>query len=160
MLSNVLKRIGLGFLMGMAIGNIISLMFSYASTGEARILSEAFVQKMGSEPLAFLIQVLLCGVIGMAGVGGMSFYDIEHWSMLKTAVVHYLLCIAVLIPCALFLVWFETAADILVMAVIEAVAYFLIWLVFYIKYRVQVGKLNLAFQTQQGSNCAGDGVHH
>lgn len=142
MFLTTLKRAGLGFLLGMAVGNVIAVITRFASGEESRFVAEGLIQKAGSEAMAFLLQTLFAGIYGTICMAGMSFYDIEHWSMLRSYLVHYTIVIVSYIPVALFLCWVQTAEEIAVIAAIQTVAYLIVWFIMYSIYKAQVKELN------------------
>ena len=148
MLKLTLKRAFRGFVIGMAMCNIIAYLIS-AAYGNGTLLASSFVERMGSFSFALLVQTLLSGVYGAITFAGMSFYDIEHWNMLQSALVHFGICMAAYIPLSLFLGWFSTLREIAVITVIMAAVYFIIWLCISLTYKFQVGKLNAALQKKQ-----------
>lgn len=145
MIAKTLRRAGLGFLIGMAVGNIIA-----ALTGMDMIVSDVLVQRAGSIQAALLLQTLLSGVIGAAGMAGMTLYELEHWSLLLTMVVHYLLYMIVFLPIALFLGWITTVPEAIVMAAILAAVHMSIFLIMCAYYRAQVREINRLQELSQG----------
>ena len=100
MIGRILKRAGIGFLLGSNIGNIIAYI---CVCGKGPIVSSDLIASTGSESTAMLVQSLLSGVLGAIGVAGMCFYDIDEWSMLKTMVIHFAVIEAAFIPIAICL---------------------------------------------------------
>ncbi len=150
MLARILKRTFFGFLLGMAAGNIIAY-FTCAGTGS--IVAEELIKAVGDESAALLLQTLLSGLIGAAGVGGMLLYDIDSWSMPLIMFVHLMAVYAVFIPAALILRWVNSAGEMLIMAGIMAVWYFIIWLIMMAVYKAQVKDLNkMQEQLLNGTN--------
>lgn len=137
MLKQILKRAGLGFLIGIAVGNVIS-----ALTANPDILSPALVARAGSVSAAFLLETFFTGLLGAVSFAGMSFYDIERWSLLLSAVVHYAVIEAVYLPIGVFLGWFKSARAALVWVGLCAAAYLLIFFILWLIYRSQVKELN------------------
>ena len=137
MLVRTLKRAGFGFLLGMAVGNLIA-----ALTGHPNIVSPALLERAGSLSAALLWQTLLSGLIGAAGMGGVSLYEIEAWPLLRTALTHYVIYIVAFAFCSLALGWCERPAELLVMAAIMAAVHFAIFLIMCARYRAQVRELN------------------
>lgn len=137
MLVQTLKRAGFGFILGMAVGNLIA-----GLTGHPNIVSPALLERTGSLSAALLWQTLLSGVIGAAGFAGVSYYDIERWPLLLADAVHYLSYMAVFLPAAFFLGWTEKAGETLVMAAILLAVHTLIFLIMCAIYRAQVRELN------------------
>ena len=144
MLVKTLKRALRGFFIGIAIGYFISIMMTM---GKDSILSDAFVQRIGNHHVGLLIHMLLTGLDGAICMAGMGFYDIERWPMLKSAVMHYLLCIAAYIPISLYLDWFKLDINLLIMLGMMAVSYVITWVIIALSYRKDVKKINSEIQS-------------
>ena len=142
MFLTTLKRAGLGILLGIAIGNLIAVITGFSTGEESRLISEGLIQKAGSEAMAFLLQTLFSGLYGAVCMAGMSLYEVEHWSMLRSYLVHYSIIILSYIPIALFLCWVQTPKELAVITGIQTIAYFIIWLIIYAVYKAQVKELN------------------
>ena len=135
MRSRMIRRIILGFLLGTAIGNLIAWFFgSYVSS--------MLVARMGSVPAAILVQSLVSGLYGSFALAGTLFYDIEQWSLTRSSVMHFLVIAVLYVPAAMFLGWADSATEILIVEGILLVAYFIIWLVIYLRYKKEVRSLN------------------
>ena len=125
----------LGFLLGAAIGNLIAWFFgSYVSS--------VLAARMGSVPAAILVQSLVSGLYGSFALAGTLFYDIEQWSLTRSSVMHFLVIAVLYVPAAMFLGWADSATEILIVEGILLVAYFIIWLVIYLRYKKEVRSLN------------------
>lgn len=135
MRSRMIRRIILGFLLGTAIGNLIAWFFgSYVSS--------MLVARMGSVPAAILVQSLVSGLYGSFALTGTLFYDVEQWSLTRSSVMHFLVIAVLYVPTAMFLGWANSATEILIVEGILLVAYFIIWLVIYLRYKKEVRSLN------------------
>ena len=153
MLLNTLKRAGFGFILGMAVGNLIA-----ALTGHPNIVSAELLAKTGSLPTALLWQTVLSGLIGAAGMGGTVLYELERWPLLAIDLIHYALCMAAFLPVGHFLGWFPTKDVALVMAAIMFAVHFTIFLIMCAIYRKQVRELNTLqeqFLRQKNINIGG-----
>lgn len=137
MLRNILKRAGLGFLLGIAVGNLMTGLMS----GPGLVASE-LLARIGSVHAAFLLQTLLTGLLGAVSFAGTLLYEIEGWPLLRTAVVHYLIIELVYLPIGFFLGWYARAGEALVWLAICAVVYLIIFLILSLIYRRQVKELN------------------
>jgi hypothetical protein len=142
MLRKTLKLATIGFLMGMITGNIIA----YFTAGDTyALVSEALVARIGSETAAIIVQTVMSGIYGAIAMGGVSFYEIEEWSLLRTAFTHYALCMISFIPIALLLGWIRPEAFLLdysYSAAGQTVTYVIIFMIMYIRYRHEVKELN------------------
>ena len=137
MLAKTLKRAGFGFILGMAVGNLIA-----ALSGHPNIVSPLLLERAGSLPAALLWQTVLSGVIGAAGFGGAVLYDVERWPLLLADAMHYVSYMIVFLPIAFFLGWTEKAGEAAVMAVILLAAHTVIFLIMCARYRAEVKELN------------------
>ena len=145
MKAKICRYAGIGFLIGMILGNLIAWM-----TGPT--VSPALADLIGSRTGAILIQTLVSGLYGVATVSGMLLYDVEDWSLAKATIVHYLIVAGLYVPMALFLGWAANTADILIVEGCQLIAFFLIWLIMYLKYRAEVKKLNELMKIGENSN--------
>lgn len=143
MRAKLLKRAGLGFLMGVVMGNIIAWFFG------GTMLDPALVTRMGGEIRAVVIQTMVYGLYGAAAMGGTVLYEISGWPLALSSVLHWLIIAVLYVPMALLLGWASSAADLLVMEGFELVGYFLIWLIMLLRYKASVRELN---ELQQKNN--------
>ena len=86
--------------------------------------------------------VVGAGLYGAVCMGGTVVYDIEHWPMLRASLIHYLLCILLFPPIALFMGWSTDLLELLIVIGIMTVVYAVIGLIMYLIYRAQVRELN------------------
>lgn len=138
MLARTLRRSGFGFLLGIAVGNLIAICFGWPDA----VVTEKLLALSGSLCVAVLWQTLLSGVIGAAAFAGVGLYERDDWSLFRVAVAHYLIIEAAYLPIAFALGWIETAAGALSWLLFSAVAYLLIFLILCAFYRAQVRELN------------------
>lgn len=130
---------GVGFLIGMVMGNLIAWLFR--SPGMP-FVSPALAERMGGINGAVAVQTLVSGLYGGIAAGGMLLYEIDQWPLTKATAVHYLIVAGLYAVMALFLGWAEKPADILPVEGIMLAAYFLIWLIMCFRYKAQIRKLN------------------
>lgn len=143
----------IGFLIGIVIGNLISVCTSPGSWPAS--VSGTLIRKAGSVTGAVILQNLVCGLLGAVSMSGSIFYDFEDWPMTKCAVLHCLLILAAYFPAAFFCGWIEPKReDILLMAGIMTAAYLLVWLVMYLRCRKEADELNREVRKKQGSAAA------
>lgn len=133
-----LKMAGLGFLMGVAISGLITAAF----TAEGAPVSEKLAAWAGSARAAMLIQYFASGVYGALCMGGVVLYDSDRLPLTLISFLHCLCCVVPFIPLSLILGWCTGAAEVLIMTGIQLAAYFVIWLIMYLKYRSEVKKMN------------------
>ena len=143
MLKRTLKRAGIGFLLGIAIGNLIAFLFDSVFGGNGPIVSQKALEIFGGEVEALLIQSFLSGLIGFAGCAGMTFYEMEEWSLLRIMASHLGVVFAVFLPVSYILGWFADLAELLIMSGMMLVSYFIVWRIMCAVYRQRVKELNV-----------------
>lgn len=132
------KLAGIGFLVGIVAGNVIA-----GFTGKpGSLVSPILIDRMGGETPAVLMQVFFSGLYGAATMSGVVLYDVERFPLALSTALHCLICVVPYIPLALLLGWAEKPSDILITACLQVIAFFLIWLIMYLRCKAEVRKLN------------------
>ena len=139
MLKRSLKFAGFGFILGIAVCSIITILTSDASGVPA---SAAFIEKIGSAKWALLIQALLSGVHGAICMGTVTLYDTDRLPLTLVSALHCACCIVPFVILSVPLGWTGSVADTLIMVGIQLVAYFIVWLIMYSLYRKEIRELN------------------
>ena len=143
MIKKTIKLALIGFVIGMAVGNIIAIAVSYASGGDVLVFSPLLLEKAGSAAGALALQTFLSGVIGLFAFGGVILYEIDTLPLPLVSVSHCALILAVYFPVALYLDWIRpTLHDTVMMTCIMVAAYMIIWLIMYIRYQAEVREMN------------------
>lgn len=142
MLKTILRRVLIGFIFGCIIGDGIAFLTSLMSDGTVHLVSMSLADRCGGVWPAFIIQSLLSGLYGAIAFAGITVYDFDNIPLALASTIHCAMIVLLHIPNALFLGWEETASDILIMAGIQIVVYFLIWLILFFIYRKQVKEIN------------------
>ncbi len=143
MLASTLKRAGIGFLLGMVIGNLIALLTGTSSADGVTFASKQLLNMAGGNPaLAMVLQSLFSGFYGAVCFAGMTFYDAERLPLAAATALHCASIILLFIPIALLLGWVSSIIEILIIAAMQLAAFFIIWLIMYMIYKKQVKELN------------------
>ena len=145
MKSKIMKLALIGFVLGMLIGNLISFLSHDKSVTPLVIVSPVLIQRTGSVKAAMIVNTLLSGILGAVCMAGTIFHDPEEfdWGMTKAAVLHFLLILAVNIPIALYCGWLKPGfLNMLIWVSVMALAYFIVWLIMYFRYRKETEELN------------------
>lgn len=146
--KRIIKLAAIGFLVGMAIGNIIAIIFSYFSGGGVLVFPPELIAKAGSAAGALALQTFMSGLLGAIDFGTVILYDMEKVPLTFASVIHCAICLAAYFPIALYLHWISpTAKDIGTMAFIMIAAYIVIWLIMYSRCRSEVREMNELLQT-------------
>ena len=125
------------FLLGL-IGFVLGIL-----TG-AGFMIIGYVGKVQEETIQSLVwYFVVCGIYGAFAMGSSVVYEIEHWSITRCTVIHFLSVFIAYTIVGLSQRWFSLNDPeyYIIMAVMIAV-YFIIWLVQYMKYKRQVDLLN------------------
>ena len=126
----------------MVVGALVVIAMSFASGGSL-VLPKTLLALTGSEAGALLAQMLLSGAYGAIPMAGTVLYELDSWSMLKQAVVHYATYMAAFLVIGLSVGWIDpTPADIGLVAGIFAICHTIIWLIMYARYKSEVAQLN------------------
>ena len=143
MKKKILARIAIGFPIGIAIGNIVTVAISLIFGGGSYIVcTEEFIGLVGNEAAAAAVQTLLCGVMGI-GFGGASLIWEADMSLLKQTVLCFLIYSAIMLPIAYFANWMEhSVVGIIIYFGIFVVIFAIIWLIQFFMWKRKVQSIN------------------
>ena len=143
MLKKTLIRAALGFLIGIVIGNVIAILTGTSDTGGVTFASKRLLDIAGGNGvIAMLLQSLFSGLYGAACFAGMSFYEAERMPLAASTALHCGLIVLPFIPISYLLGWVGGILETVIIAAIQIVAFFIIWLILYFVYKKQVRELN------------------
>lgn len=143
MLRRTLKQAAIGFLIGIVIGNLIAVLTGRADTEGVTFASKKLLDMSGGNGVfAMLLQSVFSGLYGAICFAGMSLYDIERLPLAVATALHCALIILPFVPISLLLGWVNNIIEILIMASVQLVCFFIIWLILYSVYKKQVRELN------------------
>ena len=143
MLAITLKRAGVGFLIGIVIGNLIAVLTGTTSTGGVTFASPQLLSMAGgSAVLSMLLQSLFSGLYGAVCFAGMSFYDADRLPLAAATALHCAVIILTFIPISLILGWIGGITELLIVMAIQLVVFIIIWLIMWSIYKKQVKELN------------------
>ena len=150
MLKKTLKMAGIGFLIGMVVGNLIAFLTGNSDTGGVTFASPKLLELAGgSGTLAMILQSLFSGLYGAVCFAGMSFYEIERMPLALATALHCALIVLLFIPIALLLGWVSDIGTLLIISGMQLIGFFIIWLIMYFGYKKQIRELN---EMQKGFN--------
>lgn len=143
MLKKTLIRAALGFLIGIVIGNVIAILTGTSDTGGVTFASKRLLDIAGGNGvIAMLLQSLFSGLYGAACFAGMSLYEAERMPLAASTALHCGLIVLPFIPISYLLGWVGGILETVIIAAIQIVAFFIIWLILYFVYKKQVRELN------------------
>ena len=142
MLKRLIKRVIIGFVIGMIAGNAIALFISLMSSGGFRMVTDILIERTGGEVTAIFVQTLMSGLYGALAFAGISVYEIERLPLALSSGLHCLLIVLLHVPNALFLGWENSLTEVMITAAIQVAGYFVVWLIINGIYRSHVRMLN------------------
>ncbi len=108
MKKKLLSRCIRGFPTGIAIGYILTILRSFQiGNGTYYPCTPEFIQVVGSEIGAVLLQTLVTGFIGAGFAGCSVIWDIERWGIALQTGVFFLAISSIVLPAAYFMLWME-----------------------------------------------------
>lgn len=150
MLKKALKAAGIGFLIGVVVGNLIAILTGNSDTGGVTFASQKLLDMAGGNgTVAMLLQSLFSGLYGAVCFAGMSFYEIERMPLALATALHCALIVLLFIPIALLLGWVSDIGTLLIISGMQLIGFFIIWLIMYFGYKKQIRELN---EMQKGFN--------
>ncbi len=151
MLVKTFKRAGIGFLIGIMIGDMIAILTGTSSSGGISFTSKQLLDMAGgSAAAAMLLQSLFSGLYGAICFGGMSLYDAERLPLAAATALHCALIVLIFIPISLLLGWVSQTFEVLIISMIQLAVFFIIWLILYFVYKKQVEELNEMMKDYSG----------
>ena len=142
MLAKTLKRVGIGFLLGIVIGYALSILTGLDNPDVFISVPPRLLSLTGSVPLSQILQGLFSGIYGAVCFGTMTFYEIERWPLALATGAHCAVIVLLYIPVGFFLGWLDGWLDMLIVAGCQLVGFFIIWLIMYFGYKKQIRELN------------------
>ena len=134
---------GLGASLAVAISAVTGTLS--VNDGNLYVLDPMFVQDTGGDPLrALFIYMAAAAVYGALPMGAKVLYDIESWSILRATVIHFIITSADYFITGSFLRWFSWKEPMVfwIMLFGFIAVYFLIWLFHYVKYKIEISRIN------------------
>lgn len=143
MLKKFLKLAGIGFLIGVVIGDLIAILTGNSATNGITFTSKVLLDMAGGDPVvAMTLQSLFSGIYGAVCFVGMMLYDIERLPLALATAAHCAVIVLLFIPIALLLGWLDNIISILIMSGFQIIGFFIIWLIMYFCFKKQVRELN------------------
>ncbi len=144
MKKEILKRVLIGSFVGIAIGQIISVIISLClGTGEFVVCAPQFTESVGNEAAAGAVQTLLCAVIGAGFAGASVTWESEKLSFAAQTGICFGIYAVIMLPLAYFSYWIEhTAAGFLSYLAIFIGAFIVMWIGQYFSWKKKIRDIN------------------
>ena len=144
MKKKIIIRCSLGFLIGITIGYLITILISlvYADGYYSPCVPE-LISMTGSEINAVILQALLCGLLG-AGFGVSSvIWEVDRWSIVIQTGIYFLIASIIMLPTAWLLYWMEhSIKGFLSYFIIFLLIFVIIWIIQFLVGKQNVRKMN------------------
>ena len=129
-----LKKVIILSVIGLALGLLVGAFFWFFGSedgGEAPTLAYA------------LRHFAVSGLFGAYAMGSTVFYDVEHWSITRATLTHFVPLFLMYLAVGIIQSWFTFGDPVFwVMTIIWLAMYFIIWLICYLGYKKEIGKMN------------------
>ncbi len=144
MKKKIIERAVPGFFIGIAIGQIISVLISLVSgKGEFIICTPEFIEQIGNEALAGAIQTLLCGIMGSGFAAASVIWELENISIAAQTGICFGIYAIIMLPIAYFTSWMEhSAAGIISYIMIFAASFVFVWIIQYFAWKNKIKAIN------------------
>lgn len=133
-----------GFIIGVFIGLLSSIFFSFVYSGNLYTpMPPSFVEKFSNELIAFIISVALWGVIGLMFTATSFIFTNTDWSISKMTIVHALVSYILFLPITFYLNWlYFSVTNVLIITFIYIAIYIPIWIIFMLTAKKEIDKIN------------------
>lgn len=133
-----------GFRLGVFIGLLMSIIFSYFYSGSAYTpMPPDFLENFSNELMAYVISVLLWGAIGLIFSATNFIFTSTDWSITKMTVVHAFASYILFLPIAFYLNWVDfNRIGMLVFTGVYIVIYIVLWTISMIRAKKEINSIN------------------
>ena len=144
MKKSLILHVVIGFFAGMAVGVLIpTFSVLFGDRDFSGFMTYAPLAKAVGRAGAIALQLVVSGILGAVSFGGMLLYEIERWSLALATFVHFLSIMAVFTAASFGLGWFsDSLASYFIAVSCEAVAFAIIWLIMYLRWKKTVKEMN------------------
>lgn len=144
MKKKMIQRGLLGFPLGIAIGNVITIGLSLGfADGYYSPCVPELILAVGNEINAVILQAFLCGLLGTAFGAASLIWEMDSWSILKQTGLYFLAVFAAMMPVAYCTYWMEhSVRGFLVYFAVFAAIFIAVWLAQWIAGRNNIEKIN------------------
>ncbi len=142
--KQALKRFIYYFPVGILVGHIISIIISFIyGNGYYLTCSPQFINKIGNEINALILQTILCGIIGSSFASLSIIFEIEKWSLLKQTIIYFISTSIIMMFIAYNLYWVEhNINSILIYFFTFAMFFIIFWIIQYLIFKNNINKIN------------------
>lgn len=148
MKKKIIERTIPGFFIGIAIGQMISVLISLISgNGEFIICAPEFIEAAGSEATAAAVQTLLCAVMGAGFAAASVIWEIDSISIAAQTGICFGIYAVIMFPIAYLTNWMEhSLSGILSYAGIFTASFVVVWVIQYNVWKKKIKDINEKLQ--------------
>ena len=146
MLKKIIKRVLIGFIYGIFIGQTILILESlFKGDGNFHFVSEYLLAHTNTELAAVIAQYFITGIIGVTFASTTVIFELDRWSLVAQTALHFVITSVVMFFAGFFCGWFpHTAISTLIWFGVFIVVYIIMWLSFTLYYRKKTKEINNA----------------
>ena len=141
MKNKLVKRMIIGFVLGITVGNLIAFLTSFFDDS-VRLVAKELSDSLGLG-WAIVVQSILSGIFGLVCFGGISFYEIESWGLLASTVAHFVSMLVSALITAFTLRWipFKWYGFLIIFGYI-LICFFIVWFIMYFRWKKNIKEMN------------------
>lgn len=134
----------LGCPIGITIGYVITVVISICiGDGIFHPVPPELVETVDSELHAVILQMVLCGIMGIGFAMASVIWEIDSWSLAKQSGIYFAIACIIMFPISYFANWMpHSTSGILSYVGIFAAIFVITWLVQYFIWKRKVGRMN------------------
>lgn len=150
MKKRIAARLIIGFPIGIAIGNIITVIISlFWGGGSYIICTDEFIGFVGNEAAAAAVQTLLCGIMGVGFAAASFIWEADSISLLKQTVSCFLIYLTIMFPVAYFANWMQHSfIGVIIYIGIFASIFAIIWLIQFLVWKKKIKSINAVLKNR------------
>lgn len=138
------KKTATRAIVGFALGMLVGL--GIMAVGGVR----AFYERHGAGRVAMYLA--MSGLLGAVNVGTTTIYSLEHWGVLRCTLTHFAIAMTTICAVGFSCGWFSIGDPLTLWILLsETVAYFIIWLVMYLRCKREIRQINEALKGWKNS---------
>lgn len=144
MSKKIMRHAIAGFPIGMIIGLILSIIFSYAyGLTEYFPAPPRFMDQFDSSLNAFVSSIFIWALIGAVFSSTSLIFTGTDWSITKMSIVHFLVTYSLFFPLSLVARWYPLSiVGVLIFTLYYILIYVMMWTIFMIKAKSDIKKIN------------------
>lgn len=151
MLKKMIRKSFSGALLGIFIGLVSSILFSYLSgSGFYYPSTPMFMERFTNQSTAMVVSLFLWSILGGFPSGAALIFEVTDWSITKMTVVNFIFCYGSFVSVALFSNWIKfDVLQIGTFTFLYIVIYVAIWLFIMNSVKKQLIEMNRMIQERK-----------